>query len=182
MIYESLKDNITAFVDAVGFVKKKQVIHLFGDQADKNMVGQVIKQLIRHGTLQEEEGDLLTTGRAIKLNNSMLKRKIDALWVVTSIGSQQIIDLSEISFPRCFLILLANGKSVELSACGKYQEAYMAQKKHELEKIRGGDDDMIYTVLVPSRDLGDSLEDFYFDNFCVLDENKKPSFYLWKGE
>ncbi|MBS5593964.1 MAG: DUF5697 family protein [Clostridiales bacterium] len=179
MIYKHLRDNLIYFIEAVGFVKVGQLVSLFSDEADKNTIQQALSQLVR-SCVFKQDGDLIISGREVKIVDSFAKRRIKALWVVSSIGSKQIIDLSRLSFPRCFLILLKDDRAIELSSCETVQEAWQAQVRYENEKISNGEDKIVRTVLVPSRDVGEELKNFYFNNFCLLDKERKPIFYTWE--
>lgn len=181
MIYDETIFNLQCFFTSVGYATEPQVLRFFRDAPDSQNLLLYIKRLTESRFLDRaERTGILSYHSTYPLKPQEISIRLKALWVIVSMGSENVRQILTMAYPAQFAFIEADNTPYDVAYIPNISTAQMAKVQRERLAIANVPDCINHIALVPDYKTGEQLKPYGFDSFCVLDADYKPVYYGWE--
>lgn len=179
MLYEYVFQNILSLLQGVGTLQGDQIITLFSSELSAAGVQRILTDLVLKNVLRYDAyTDQYSFYAAPKIKGNVLKRRIDAFWVIANWGSENIISIDLLEYPSQYSVIDTDNKCHDITVCATEQDANSAMKKIKRYMINGRPDEVNHIAVVYDDTVGKQLQQFGFDSYAMINPETHRMKYI----
>lgn len=184
MIYKLTKANIYTLMRAIGYATEEQLIQFFRDAEDAYNVPYYIHNMVNQRNLaMDKRSGVVSDFRVIPMKSDAIHTRIYVFWLLAALGSEKIRDISTMEYPGEIVYVTDENEVFEITFINDLAIARLAMnKRHAREMKELPPDDTHQVALVLDEEIGQKMEAYGFDCYCLLDTEHKPHFHYFEEE
>lgn len=169
-----LKKRVHELVKVFKVLETEQIYRYFKG-IPKESINYAIKTLKMEGFIYQTQSNTLTCINRGYADARPTETTVKAFYVMASFGYENISFFDVVKFPK-ELLFVADNKLYEVSVLTDVNETVL--KALLLQDRYKNSNEAINIIVVDTPEQGrEMLNHFWFDAYCILDENNEPTFY-----
>lgn len=186
MIFEDVEDNLVDVVMRLGELRIDQLVEFFRPAKRPKEMLYFINMLSRYSLFEIDE-----TNRKVSFKNSAamsddFKRRVQiAFWILADFGCDNVREYDLADYPTMLWFYTEDGAIYDVSVINNVEDAIIAKRRREHGLTKPNSDDSLedlvnHIAIVPWESVGEEIENYGFDSYCILDKTtNKPQYYTW---
>ena len=183
MRYIETPNNLITLLRTAGALSKEEILRFFEDVSSRADTEYYLRVLAAERRVDyDEETQIVKWHTYPKLDDAEEKLRIRAFWVLTSFQSRMVRTLDLLPYPHQFYFIAADEESTEydVSVCDNEHEARIIKRQREKSMLPGYKDDVCHIAVVPNKSIGEKIEPYGFDSYCVFSEEHRPNYFSYE--
>ena len=171
MLYKYTKDNIVRLLHSVGVLELDQITQFFSDQLTKIKTEELVENLCSYHVLQKDSQreDLIRYHSGKIPNREVEKRKIEAFWVIASMGSKNVLEVIDMTYPTQYMFWDPDNHIYDITIVRELSDASLSARIRQVKQMKDMTDDVRHIALCTDLTLGTGLRHFGFNYLCTVD-------------
>ena len=202
MLYQNFSNNLLYVLREARELSFGQIVRFFEQENNIGMIKYIVRVLISHNRIDykpvdpskdpsletEEEqyrAKLVYHGKNAtpELNDYEKSKRIKAFWVIADVGSENVNQIFSLSNGNQFFFT-SGDQCYELTVVDTEYDAMVSLKDRDLHlerNVKSYQDQVVRIAIVPDEETAGKIEDYGFDAYCILDEDKRPDYGSWNA-
>ena len=173
---QDLAEKIQHLVNTFNIVETEQVYRMFAEQ-ERARVSWCIKALKTEGKIVQDLENTYIAKHKNDLTKPADPSMIDAIWTMISYGHEKISNYFKLEYPKHVIFIVNVGEKAAVYEVAVIPNDSISTAKAILTAVPEKSDHTISIAVVEEKKSGQALIPYGFDAYCILNADKKPTFY-----
>lgn len=171
-----IADKIMHLVNSFNVIETAHVQRMF-EENDAARVDWCIKALKSEGKIAQDADGTYIAKRKVDLQRPVDPCVMRAIWTMISFGHEKISNYFKLDYPKQIIFIVNVGEKDAVYEVSVIPNSQISTAKAIMTAVKEKNDHSINIVVVDDKDAGKALIPYGFDAYCILDAEKKPTFF-----
>ena len=178
MEYTSTRNCLDTILRTMGTLEVAQIERFFRNAPDIQNLKLYINRFVGYHIFDYNDArGRLTYHNFPGTVDDTINRRITAFWIPVSFGYDNVREITLLSYPSQIMMISEDNDCYDITVCRDEKEARNAVRMRKRLEVTGMPDDVNHIAIVKSEALGRKILPYGFDSFCILDDDKVPTYY-----